>query len=60
MLRILLQGLNSTNRSQIIKGLQLEILLEQMRNKVNNSIQNKDENSFRDENFRSLAPVTRE
>lgn len=55
---IFLPGQRSINRLYIIKGPQLQILLEQLRNEVNNTQQYKHENSFTDKDFCTIAPVT--
>lgn len=59
LLRILLNGLRSINRPYIIKGPQLQIFLQELKNVANTQKKFKDETCFTDEEFICVTPITK-
>lgn len=59
LLRVLLPGLRFITRPYTIKGPELQILLQQLRDIVTDTQTYEDENSFTDADFQCIAPVTK-
>jgi len=62
MLDCLLVGLRYVNRPYILKGKQLDLFLQGLRNEVGYSAQRryKDETSLTEDQFKSISPITKE
>jgi len=59
-LQALLPGLRSINRPYVIKGPQLQMFLQGLRNVARDQRRFVDENSFTDAEFKSFSPVTKQ
>lgn len=60
LLNILLPGLRFINRPYVIKGPQLLMFLQQLRNTAGNKVTAIDENTVTDEEFQCVAPLTKD
>ncbi|KAM0727894.1 hypothetical protein ACS0PU_005363 [Formica fusca] len=58
--KALLPGLTSVHRSYVIKGQELQIFLQSLRDVALNKCNYENENDFTDEEFASIAPITKE
>ncbi|XP_011263507.2 uncharacterized protein LOC105255738 [Camponotus floridanus] len=58
LLQYLLGGLKFVNRPYVIRGQQLQIILQELRRANQNSCSYNDENSFTDEEFKSITPIS--
>ncbi|KMQ84797.1 vacuolar protein sorting-associated protein 13c [Lasius niger] len=58
--RLLLAGLRSINRPYVIKGPQLQIFLQQLRNVANNQNKFENETSFSEDEFKSISPINKD
>jgi len=59
-LQVLLPGLQSINRPYVIRGKELQIFLQQLRNMAINQERYENENCFSDNEFQSITPITKE
>lgn len=59
-LQVLLPGLQSINRPYVIRGEELQIFLQQLRNMAINQERYEDENCFSNNEFQSITPITKE
>ncbi|XP_032687208.1 uncharacterized protein LOC116851665 [Odontomachus brunneus] len=60
ILPLLLSDLLFINRPFVIKGQQLQVFLQALRNVANNKNHYEDENSFTEDEFKSIAPITKQ
>lgn len=60
LLQFLLEGLRFINRPYVICGQQLQIILQELQTVCQNGCSYNDKNSFTDEEFKSIAPLSRD
>lgn len=60
ILQLLLPGLRFIYRPYVIKGQQLQVFLEALRNIANNNNRYGNENSFTEDEFKCIAPITKQ